>query len=313
MTNTFDSFLTEYLKAYWLRPVSALVRTLEAMELRLYDIPAAGSLELGCGDGVNSYIAKGGTLPLLFDAFRSMPLPTAEQFFSGTLDVYNSFKDDAYSNFTFAPKVLWETALDHKQALLDKAHLLNCHQRLVCHSFNAPLPLASESAKFIFSNSLYWATNREQLVKEIFRVLRPGGTCKFVIINKTFADFMTWNVLKAHEFRKYLDMGRHEHYASLLEWSVWADEFTEAGFMVDKVIPEFNRSLVHMQEFHDLREISPLTAQMTRGLSEEALREVKTKWIEYFLYLFGAMYRDGYFKTEMDEANYVIFELSRSL
>lgn len=311
MKREFESFLTEYLKAYWLRPVSALVRTLEAIELRLYDIPAKGSLELACGDGVNSYIAKGGQLPLLFDVFRSVPLPTAEQFFSGKLDVYNSYEEDAYGGLTFERKVLWETALDHKQALLDKARLLNCHDTLICHSFNSPLPLASESVEFIFSNSLYWATDREMLIREIFRILRPGGKCKFVIINKTYADFMTWNVLKAHDFRKYLDMGRHEHYASLLDFAVWQEEFESAGFVVNKLTPEFNRNLVHMQEFHDLREISPLTAQMSRNLSKSALTEVKTRWIEYFVYLFGAMYREGFFQTDIKGANYVIFELSR--
>ena len=57
--NIFKKYLSEYLKAYWLRPVTALVRTLDAMQLNFDEHASSKSLELACGD-VNSYIAAGG-------------------------------------------------------------------------------------------------------------------------------------------------------------------------------------------------------------------------------------------------------------
>lgn len=67
----FRRFLREYLNVYWLRPEVALWRTADALALSGFQFDGP-SLDLGCGDGVNSYIAVGGDFPLEFDDFLSV-------------------------------------------------------------------------------------------------------------------------------------------------------------------------------------------------------------------------------------------------
>jgi SAM-dependent methyltransferase len=309
----FANYLEEYLKAYWLRPVTALVRTLEALELGLDKYPAKGSIELACGDGVNSFIARGGKVPYEFDVFKSLSLPSAEAFFNAKLDVYDDVDDELYRGIKFDKNVLWETGIDAKQALLDKAKVLNTHQNLICHDLNNPLEIADDTYSFVFSNSIYWVQERRQLIDEIYRVMKAGSIAKFVIVNDSFIDGMAWTKLKPFQFSSLLDMGRHTHYKSILGKEIWEDEFAASGFSVKKITPMFSDILVHMIELHDLREISPLTSAMAKSLTIDKMIYIKKHWIEYFVYLFSAMYRDGYFDLTNGRANYHIFELEKNV
>jgi SAM-dependent methyltransferase len=307
----FNNYLEEYLKAYWLRPVTALVRTLEALELGLNQYPAKGAVEFACGDGVNSFIAKGGKVSWEFDVFKSMSLPSATDFFNAKLDVYDQVDDELYQGIKFDRNMLWETGIDAKQALLDKAKVLNAHQRLICHDLNNSLDIADDTYSFAFSNSLYWIKERKQIIDEIYRVLREGSTAKLVLVNETFLDGMAWTKLKPFPFAALLDMGRHSHYKSMLSKDVWEKEFIASGFAVKKITPMFSDSLVHMIELHDLREISPLTSAMAKALPADKMLSIKRHWVEYFIYLFSSMYKDGYFDIKNGRANYHIFELEK--
>jgi len=307
----FTNYLEEYLKAYWLRPVTALVRTLEALELGLHQYPASGAIEFACGDGVNSFIAKGGKVPWEFDVFKSMSLPSAADFFNGKLDVYDEVDDELYRGIKFDRNVLWEAGLDAKQALLDKARVLNAHQQLICHDLNNPLDIADGTYSFAFSNSLYWIKERKQIIDEIYRVLRDRSIAKLVIVNETFLDGMAWTKLRPFPFANLLDMGRHSHYKSMLSKDVWEKEFEASGFAIKKITPMFSDSLVHMIELHDLREISPLTSAMAKSLPVKEMLNIKRHWVEYFVYLFSSMHEDGYFDVKNGRANYHIFELEK--
>lgn len=51
--------LKNFLNAYWLRPETALWRTLDVESMKGFEF-AAPSLDLGCGDGTFSFIRGGG-------------------------------------------------------------------------------------------------------------------------------------------------------------------------------------------------------------------------------------------------------------
>jgi SAM-dependent methyltransferase len=306
----FESYLQNYLSAYWLRPVTALVRSLEAELLQLSEAPIEGSVELACGDGVNSFIARGGKLPEEFDVFQSVPLPSAESFFSGKLDVYDT-RQEVLPTAIPNDRIYWQTGLDHKQNLLDKAALIHCYKNLVCQDLNQGLPLESESASFVFSNSIYWVKNVDALLRDIHRVMRKDGIAKFVIISPSFYENMAWSKLQNFGFRSLIDMGRHAHYQQLLSQSEWEKKFKAAGFKVNQVTPTFNRSLVHMIEFHDYREISPITAFMAKSLNANDHRKAKKSWISYMEHVFTSMHREGFFKATHDDSNYFIYQLEK--
>jgi len=306
----FEQYLDNYLKVYWLRPVSSLVRALEGVVLDLESAPLEGSADFACGDGLNTFVARGGEIPIELDAFHSVPLLEPEKFFSDKVDVYN-FDEKREEIVIKNPRILWEYGLDHKQALLNKASQLKAYKKLILQDLNNPLTLENESLSFIFSNSLYWVTNLNQLLTEIYRVMKPGATAKFIFIKNTFPNNMIWNRLKGFEVASYLDMGRHNHYQQLLSQQEFEAKIKTAGFAIDKVVPMFNDSLVHMIEFHDYREISPITSFMSRKLSPKDYVEVKAEWIKYMKYLFMTMYKDNMFEVSESNSNYNIYFLSK--
>ena len=60
--------LREFLNAFWLRPEVALIKTHEymALEQMPFDEPA---IDIGCGDGIFSFICAGGRFGADFDMF----------------------------------------------------------------------------------------------------------------------------------------------------------------------------------------------------------------------------------------------------
>jgi hypothetical protein len=131
------------------------------------------------------------------------------------------------------------------------------------------------------------------------------------MIKDSFKDNMAWEKLKNYKFRHLLDMGRHKQYRQLKSVAEWTYEFEEAGFKIEEIIPSINDALVHMIEFHDLREISPVTAVLSRKLGEADLTEVKQLWIDYYYYLFTKMHQENYFLATESDSNYSVFNLRK--
>ena len=305
----FTDYLNEYLSAYWLRPVTAVVRALEAEILGFERYRNQSSLELACGDGINSFIATGGKVPTDFDVFQSMPVPSAERFFGGQLDVYDSFEEKLQRFENHTP--FFSKGVDHKQNLVDKARLTGAYEVLECRDLNQGLEEPGDQYDLIFSNSIYWVKEIDNLLRDMLRCLKPGGTVKLSIIKKSFLDQMAWTKLKNHGFRTYIDMGRHTHYQQLSPESDWEKRFERVGFQIEEKTPTFNSQLAHMIEFHDYREISPITNLMAKKLSPADHREVKAHWISYANFVFSKMHEDGFFRATPENSNYNIYTLTK--
>ena len=62
--------LRELLNVYWLRPETALWRSIDIEIMKDFEINGK-SLDLGCGDGVLSFIRAGGKFDITFDDYQS--------------------------------------------------------------------------------------------------------------------------------------------------------------------------------------------------------------------------------------------------
>lgn len=81
--------LRKFLNAYWLRPETAMWRTLDVESMKNFDF-ISPSLDLGCGDGTFSFLRGGGEFLDNFDVF--LDVDNLDQFFENK-DVYDSFKN----------------------------------------------------------------------------------------------------------------------------------------------------------------------------------------------------------------------------
>ena len=70
MTN---EFLKNQLNVNWLRPETALWRSIDSTLITKHEIKAP-SLDLGCGNGIHSFITAGGNFSLDYDSYMNTDL-----------------------------------------------------------------------------------------------------------------------------------------------------------------------------------------------------------------------------------------------
>jgi len=166
-----NSALKELLNVYWLRPETALWRAIDIEIMKDFEIKG-NSLDLGCGDGVLSFIRGGGEFDSLFDDYQS--IGDLDKFFKN-YDVHDTFKEGYSPGMVKKPSYKFSKALDHKENLLLKARELNFYNDFVIHDANKPLPFSDSTFDTIFSNIVYWLDDPQLSFNEISRVLTKGG------------------------------------------------------------------------------------------------------------------------------------------
>jgi len=272
-------YLQQYLNVYWLRPITAMWRSINAQAMDGIDF-AEPSLDLSCGDGICSFIQAGGELSLDDDIFKAVG--NLEKFFSN-VDIYDSNSEEYRPTITKKPNYQITVGADWKQNLLDKAETLDFYKELVLHDNNERLPFEDESFKTVFSNSVYWVDSPADLLQEIRRVLRPDGQAVIVLLTKNILDYNTdvFSDYLPDEWLQMIDRGRKANYPLLYDDAGWQAIFDNAGLEVKRVIPQISWVHLHMEDI-GLRPISPLLIKMVNALTPEQRREIKAEWIETF-------------------------------
>ncbi len=306
MNSTLESVLRNYMIAYWLRPETAIWRTCDWMALKDFSFrePMA---ELACGDGLNSYIMLGGNLPFEWDDSLQVRNVSPEEYFDG-VDIYDYSSEDAVIPVEVpTPPLRYALGVDWKPNLLKKAALMKTHDALHVADLNDKLFMPDESFMTVFSNSLYWVKNIDQLVAEIYRLLKPGGRLITLLVNSNMRKNMVIEKYFETKCRifKYLDRGRHLHYEQPLEESEWKKIFTKAGFQISSWKGAISTRLVAIQEV-GLRPIAPVIINMAQKLSRQDMIEIKHQWISYFEYLSRPLFENWILDPSLESCYYAV-------
>lgn len=290
--SNLDRLLKEYLNIYWLRPESSLLRTIDALVLAGVKFKRP-SLDLGCADGLNSYILQGGSFNYEVDAFLETLDLSAKNFFEGRIDIYN------YSSHKFpevkSPPCKFDVGLDWKQDLLNKAEKLNLYEQLIQHDANKPLPFADNQFNSVFSNIIYWIKQVDLALSELRRVITPNGKIHLLLTSDTLKQFLIYNYYKKYgwEWIKNLDMGRHAHACHYLDAKQWNKHFYKAGLKIEKHTKYLSARVFQISEI-GLRPISPVLIKMANLLTGEKRKEVKEQMIKYLFYLSKPLFKSGW-------------------
>ena len=276
--------LHNLLNAYWLRPETALWRALDmrAMEVFEFDAP---SLEVGCGDGVYSFLRAGGEFDPRFDVFQAVA--ELDKYFQ-KVDVYDSVRGFVQPTVVRGPDYRISMGVDHKANLLHKASSLDLYEELKVADANQRLPFPDSSYASIFSNIVYWLDDPFKAIREIGRVLKPNGRCCLMLPNTTFRDFSFYVRLclrpgdKRYEFLEMLDRGRMtDNVRHARPDAAWREVFSAAGLSVVGHRRHLSRAVVEMWDI-GLRPIFPLLKQMVDKLGEADLARIKGEWVSVF-------------------------------
>jgi SAM-dependent methyltransferase len=275
--------LRELLNAYWLRPETALWRSLDIHAMRAFSFRSP-SLDLGCGDGLFSFIRAGGRLDSSFDAFQSVA--SMERFFKNA-DVYDSAAAVS-PKVAGRPSYRIDVGFDHKPNLLAKAAGLGFYRSLKHGDANKRLPFADASFKTVFSNIVYWLDEPDRVFAEINRILRPGGRCCLMLPNETLPQFSFYQRYYAStkdrrfKFLELLDRGRlSDNIKQAKSEAQWRKIIARAGLTVISRSGHLSKTTVEMWDI-GLRPLFPVLHKMAFGLSRGNRAVIKKEWVDTF-------------------------------
>lgn len=245
---------------------------------------ASPSLDLGCGDGIFSFIRAGGEFDRTFDAFRSVA--QLDHFFEN-VDIFDSFNANLSVAVSRMPQYRIDVGFDHKISLLQKASQLGLYGALKLGDASQKLPFPDASFNSVFSNIVYWLASPAKVIAEISRILRPGGRACLMLPNITFPQYSFYRQLyidngcdRRWKFLERLDRGRFaeniRHAKSLEEWRTM---FEDSDLEIERHQMHLSKLVIQAWDI-GLRPLFPLLLEMANELPSEKHLSIKGKWID---------------------------------
>lgn len=277
--NSLRSIAENFLNVYWIRPETAIWRTLDVKQMS--DVKFKHPIiDMGCADGVFSFIKFGGKFDLGFDTFR---IKNAIEGFHSGRDIY-----DQTTNYNpkiiKKPKITIDVGLDWKKNLLKKAEKLNFYGELVQHDLNKKLPFEDNSFSTIFSNVYYWVENIPQLLKESNRILMKDGKMILMVPDENFKEWLIYNrfLKRKQKWAKILDRGQYNNMKHCYSFKKWKKMFNDAGFKIEKHSGYLSKGFLQYCDIAS-RPYSPYMIEMSNNLSEQKRKNIKKQLIKDFL------------------------------
>lgn len=279
-TKSIDQKFRTLLQLNWLRPERAIMKLFKTVSLEgvVFRSP---SLDLSCGDGSLMFVHFGGEFEFEFDDFLNT---RAREFKHGKfVDIFDC-ENDIKAPIKRKPNFIVDYGTDWKDALLSKAHHLGAHKKMICHDNNVmPLPFETDFFQTVFSNAIYWVDDVEAVLKDIHRILKPGGEVILQLMTPHFLGTLdrlesvlspaAIDILDRNRRATMPNAKTHEEWFRLVENSGFSLNRSETMFPTETLIDIWNVGM---------RPISHLLIQMTEELSPKRRLEIKSEWVDIF-------------------------------
>lgn len=304
-----EDLLREFLNLFWLRPENALFSTFKSISYNSLKFESP-SLDLSCGDGLFQAIHLGGKFSDNFDYYSSTDASKFKH--EKFIDIYDHYTDDYDVNYITKPKQTIDFGTDWKQELLNKARKTSIYKNLILHDNNIlPLPFQDNFFKTIYSNAIYWASDVEGLIKEIYRISRDDCVIGLQVMSPSiFSTFDLFERILSPTAINILDRQRRSTMPSLYSNAEWKSLFENSGFTIKSSIPVTPTKIIDDIWNIGLRPISHLLIQMVDNLSSEQKSKIKKEWIDIFTELFKPLINLPT-STSISQSGYTYFELSK--
>jgi len=305
-TNQTD-LLRTHLNVKWLRPESALWDAIASILISKYEI-VPPSLDLGCGNGIFSFITAGGDFSIDYDWYINVA-DTRE--FWENRDIYDTYTLSSAKYITVKPGYSFTYGLDHKLNLLNQAKNLSFYENTLEYNANLALPFDDRKFKTVFSNILYWLNDPTYTLGEIYRILDTGGSALLCIPNSNFFDYCVtyrWKETNS-ELLRLLNRGRSESMHRTFSYKEFVGMSRNVGFEVSDHGYYLSPLTLNIWDI-GLRSLSPHLIKMTNCLTPDERRNIKKEWMETLMMLI-----DPLFQMEMAnkiEGGFHLFVLNKS-
>jgi SAM-dependent methyltransferase len=281
-------YLRRLLGPMWLRPESALWYAHEAAVARDWLDPLQSpSLELGCMEGVSTFVMLGGEFGLGFDVYRDVEWSDrSHRWGSLAEDYYDKLPASRDVDILSRPQQRFDTGLAWKRSHVEKAARLGIHDTLVEHDPNEQLGMFEDGAfALVWGPNLYWIDRFEQMLGELRRIVRPDGRIVTVLPDRSALDHMLHRFADSTnpDWIANLDRGRHANISRQARThEEWRELFSGAGLSVSRH-EAFLPQVVFQVSDIGLRPLFPVLMNVyetLRAKSEDDLLRIKQHWIE---------------------------------
>lgn len=273
-----NNYLKQFLNVYWLRPESALWRTMDCIKMEGIEFEKP-IIDVGCGDGIFSFLRTGGKFGLDFDMFLSVG--NLDKFFKNA-DIYNSFdRKKVIPSIIQKPKYRIDVGLDWKQTLLDKAGTLGFYDKLIKYDANYKIPLENDSFNTVFSNIVYWLDNVEGVLKEFSRIVTDEGKIVLLLPDKSIKNCYVYNYYLKNKssWAKLLDGGRYKQMKKCYSYREWEQIFIKSNLEIAFHDTHLSERLIKLWDI-GLRPLSPVLIEMSNKLEGMNRKRIKKEWIK---------------------------------
>ena len=306
-TASLLDLLKAHINVAWLRPENALWDAIASSLVCKYEI-VPPSLDLGCGNGIFSFITAGGDFSIDYDWYMNVD---TEGFWENNKDIYDACRVENLDRFIIKkPRYTFSVGLDYKINLLKQAEALNFYQSIVEYDARQPLPFEDGQFKTVFSNILYWLTDLKKSLDQIYRILDRDGIAILCMPNTKFLHYcFTYHWKKENSgLLRLLNRGRSES----MHWTISYKDFSilakRVGF--DIVDHFYYLSPIILKTWDiGLRPLSPLLINMANKLNLKDRKAVKLEWIETVTNFLLPLYEIE--KNSKDEGGFHLFALKR--
>jgi hypothetical protein len=320
----FESYLKTFSQVYWLRPMTAIWRALEAayfdFELIQKENLDADWVDLGVGDAIFSTVATGLPIPRNFDAYKWLKESQDTKLdLDGRLDnfdtppkvnVFDLNKFPSLISRRNTPKSPWALGIDHKANLLLKAEKLSSFRNLRLATLNKPEKLfeKKESFDLCFSNSLYWSDSPSLVLKNIRKHVNASKGTNLVLSLQlpNFIKYREENFDNFGSLVHFFDKDRKEHYKSVYGVEEWSEIIESYNFKITDWLFFANKHLVNSIEWLDNRELYPYFASLREKVKVRDQVKVKLEVSDYIQKLGIRAFKTGVFQADEGSASYFL-------
>lgn len=281
MDRTVKAYLDQLLDIFWLRPETALWRSLDCA-LMHKEKPRGKGADFGCGDGMLSYILAGGRVKD-FDVFMNVSGLGA---FRTGKDIYNAKAAVKPSVSSGHLRFSYQYGLDHKDGLIDKARQYgDFYKNHIVQDLNKPVPLADNELDWGFSNILYWLKDPQAVLRGWGRAIKKDGRLYLFVPNENFKE-KAWLYYKApHKgslaYLNYFDRGYNALIHHCYSGKKWETIFKRSGYRVVSHKAYLSDPVMQIWNI-GTRPVSNLLISMSSRLAPAARKAEKTAWTKFF-------------------------------
>ena len=269
-------YLKELCNVFWARPenaigVTKLMNALDKMEFK------SPSLDLMCGHGIWSFIKAGGNFDYDFDNYQDVVL--LDKYNEG-IDIQNYFSEKYKPSIIRKPNYQIDFGLDWKENNLKKSKTLNFYKNLLQADCNKKLAFEDNKFFTIFSNTIYWVDDIDNIFRELHRIIKKDGKIYLAVYLPGMNNYVDF--YKSYGFpeswMKLVDRNRSVENKHIFSKDGWIDLFSKHGFKLAEYMPVTNQLYAHVWNI-GLRPLAGYILEMSKKLKKEEYYELKKRWV----------------------------------